>query len=279
MARSVLDCASPLALVKITLGRRCAWSYFRSAMKMLSTEARGDAFTLIELLVVIAIIAILMPIFLPPPSGPKEKALARVCAQNLKTIGNSFAAWSQEHEGKLPMQISITNGGTRELISDGSAIVHFQTLTNSKLEFVHHSSKLISRDGKVLYEPYAITNWGMEPDLLVCLGDANRYRSIHLEDSITDVADTNISYFVGLDASLNNPNSILAGDRNLQADGEPIKHGLFNVTPNLSLSWSQELHRHHQGNILFADGHVEFSKQPTAVFQRQGLATNRLAIP
>jgi len=246
---------------------------------MHSTETRGDAFTLIELLVVIAIIAILLPIFLPPPSGPKEKALARVCAQNLKTIGNSFTAWSQEHEGKLPMQISITNGGSRELISGGSAVIHFQTLTNSKLKFVHQSSQLlISKDGKVFYEPYAITNWGMEPELLVCLGDANRCHST-LKSSIADVADTNISYFVGLDASLNNPNSILAGDRHLQADGEPIKHGLFNVTPNLSLSWSQELHRHHQGNILFADGHVEFSKQPTAVFQRQGIATNRLAVP
>jgi prepilin-type processing-associated H-X9-DG protein len=119
----------------------------------------------------------------------------------------------------------------------------------------------------------------MVPKQLVCLSDANKYYSIDLKSSIADVADTNISYFVGVDASLNNPNSILAGDRHLQADGEPIKRGLFNVTSNLSLSWSQELHRHHQGNILFADGHVEFSKQPTAVFQRQGLATNRLAVP
>jgi prepilin-type N-terminal cleavage/methylation domain-containing protein len=103
-------------------------------MKTLSTKARIKAFTLIELLLVIAIIAILVPIFLPPPSGRKDKALALICMHNLKTIGESFTAWSQEHEGKLPMQISITNGGTRELISGGSAVVHFQTLTNSKLE-------------------------------------------------------------------------------------------------------------------------------------------------
>jgi prepilin-type N-terminal cleavage/methylation domain-containing protein len=184
-------------------------------MKTVSTRAMNkslpsSAFTLIELLVVIAIIAILVPIFLPPPSGPKEKAMALFCAQNFKTIGNSFTAWSQEHDGKLPMQISITNGGSRELISGGSAVVHFQTLTNSKLEFVQHSSKLISRDGKVSYEPYAITNWGMVPKQLVCRSDANRYYSIDLKSSIADVADTNISYFVGLDASLNNPNSILA---------------------------------------------------------------------
>jgi prepilin-type N-terminal cleavage/methylation domain-containing protein/prepilin-type processing-associated H-X9-DG protein len=248
-------------------------------MKTLSSKRKIEAFTLIELLVVIAIIAILLPIFIGPPSGSKERARALVCAQNLKTIGNSFTAWSQEHEGKLPMQTSVTNGGSRELISGGSAVVHFQTLTNSKLGFVHHSSKLISMDGKVSYEPYAITNRGIEPKRLICFGDASRYYSIDPQSSIVDVADTNISYFVGVDASLNSPNSILAGDRHLQADGESIKPGLFNVTPNLSLSWSQELHRHHQGNILFADGHVEFSKQPTAVFQRQGLATNRLAVP
>jgi len=250
-------------------------------MKTLSTKRKVEAFTLVELLLVIAIIAILAALFLPTVGvrGGERRVL---CAYNLKRIGNSFTIWSQEHEGKLPMQISITNGGSRELISGGSAVVHFQTLTNSKLKFVHQDSKLISRDGKVLYEPYVITNWGMEPKLLICLGDANRYYSIDLKSSIADVADTNISYFVGLDASLNNPNSILAGDRHLQAGGEPIKPGLFAVTPNLSLGWTKELHPSlRQGNILFADGHVEFlnTKGVNWALRNQNAATNRLAIP
>jgi prepilin-type N-terminal cleavage/methylation domain-containing protein/prepilin-type processing-associated H-X9-DG protein len=251
----------------------------RLAMKTLSTKARIEAFTLIELLLVIAIIAILAALFLPTSGGP-GKARMIICAHNLKTIGNSFTAWSQEHEGKLPMQISITNGGSMEFIASGSAVVHFQTLTNSGLELVERGTKYFIRDGKNAYEPYSIINHGMKRELLVCPSDTSRRDSIYLTNSIADMVDTNISYFVGLDASLSNSNSILAGDRHLQAGGEPIKPGLFVVTPNLSLGWTKELHPSlQQGNILFADGHVEFSKKPSAAFQQQGLGTNRLAVP
>jgi prepilin-type N-terminal cleavage/methylation domain-containing protein/prepilin-type processing-associated H-X9-DG protein len=248
-------------------------------MKMLSTVARGAAFTLIELLVVSAIIAILAALFLPTSDGP-GKARMIICARNLKTIGNSFTAWSQEHEGKLPMQVSITNGGSMEFIAGGSAVVHFQMLTNSGLELVERGIKDFIRNGKNAYELYSITNHGMKRELLVCPSDTSRRHSIYLTNSIAVMVDTNISYFVGLDASLSNPNSILAGDRHLQAGGEPIKPGLFTVTPNLSLGWTKELHPSIQkGNILFVDGHVEFSKKPATAFQKQGLGTNHLAVP
>ena len=248
-------------------------------MKMLSTDARGDAFTLIELLLVIAIIAILAALFLPTSGGP-GKAWMIICAHNLKTIGNSFTAWSQEHEGKLPMQVSITNGGSMEFIASGSAVVHFQMLTNSGLELVERGTKYLTRDGKDVNELYSITNYEIKLGLLVCPSDMSRRDSIYSKNSIADVANTNISYFVGLDASLNNSNSILAGDRHLRMGEEPVKPGLFAVTPNLSLGWTKELHPSlQQGNILFVDGHVEFPRNPSASFQKQGLGTNHLAVP
>jgi prepilin-type N-terminal cleavage/methylation domain-containing protein/prepilin-type processing-associated H-X9-DG protein len=248
-------------------------------MKKLRANAKVEAFTLIELLVVIAIIAVLASLLLPANSG-RGKAKAYACSSNLKTIGNSFTMWSQEHRGSLPMQIAITNGGSMELISSGSAAVHFLTLTNSKLELVHQRQEIITRDGKDHYWTHSITNYGLQRDMLNCPSDRSRRDSLYLKNSFSEITDTNISYFVGVDASLNNPNSILAGDRHLQAGGEPIKAGLFTVTPNLTLNWTKELHPSFQkGNVLFADGHVEFMKKLTVAVQNQSLATNRLAVP
>jgi len=250
-------------------------------MKRISIKARVEAFTLIELLVVIAIIAILAALLLPTDYNKKGRAKAAQCAFELKTIGNNFSIWSQEHWGKLPMRISITNGGTMELIPSGSAAVHFLTLTNSKLAFVESGTRWITNtNGRDLYVPYSTTNYGLKRDLLICPSDTSRRDSIFLKKSFSEVTDTNISYFVSLDASLNNTNSILAGDRHLQAGGEPIKPGLFTVSPNLTLSWTKELHPSFQkGNVLFTDGHVEFVKKLNFTVQSQPPATNRLAIP
>jgi prepilin-type N-terminal cleavage/methylation domain-containing protein/prepilin-type processing-associated H-X9-DG protein len=248
-------------------------------MKTLSAKSKVEAFTLIELLAAIAIIAILAALFLPTHGG-RGSASRFVCAYNLNTIGNNFTLWSQEHEGKLPMQVSITNGGSMEFIAGGSAVIHFQMLTNSGLELVQSGVTTFTRDGKNVNQLYAITNRGLKAELLVCPSDTTRRDAMYHPKSIADMADTNISYFVRLDASLSNSNSILAGDRHLRAGGEPVKPGLFAVTPGLSLGWTKELHPSVQkGNILFVDGHVEFSRKPSVAFQKQGLGANRLAVP
>lgn len=97
-------------------------------------------------------------------------------------------------------------------------------------------------------------------------------------------SDRNISYFLSMDATKGSPSILLAGDRNLEAAGQPVKPGLFSLTTNATISWTGELHNQGKtlmgGNLLFADGHVETvrGKLP-AVIQRQNLATNRLAFP
>jgi prepilin-type processing-associated H-X9-DG protein len=49
------------------------------------------------------------------------------------------------------------------------------------------------------------------------------------------------------------------------------------------VSWTGELHKQTQspgGNLLFVDGHVAWKgSNLAAVIQKQGLATNRLAMP
>jgi prepilin-type processing-associated H-X9-DG protein len=100
--------------------------------------------------------------------------------------------------------------------------------------------------------------------------------------NFNNLTRNNLSYFLNGDVSLSNlPNaSISAGDRNLQANGQPVSPGLFVLTTNLDVSWTHELHRI-GGNVAFADGHVEFSRTTglNALVQRQSIATNRLLVP
>ncbi len=60
-------------------------------------------FTLIELLVVIAIIALLLAIIAPALKAVKEQARKIYCKNNLKQIGLSMKIYSEEEDGKLPL--------------------------------------------------------------------------------------------------------------------------------------------------------------------------------
>ncbi len=66
---------------------------------------RQRAFTLIELLVVIAIIAVLMAILIPALQRVKRQAAAVVCKSNLHTWGMIWHMYTQDHEGKFPVDI------------------------------------------------------------------------------------------------------------------------------------------------------------------------------
>ena len=220
-----------------------------------------------------------------PPVGGKRRAQQINCAMNLKSIDENFVAWSQTHGGKLPMQVPSKDGGTLDFIQSGSASVHFLVLTNSGRIFVHHDIVGYSQDGTNYQRINSYTNYGIEPRSLACPSD-ERCDSIYLKKSVSEFTNTNISYFVGVDATLNNPKSILAGDRDLQIDGISTKPGLLDLAIKSTVGWSQELHYSKStttagGNILFADGHVDFlkSKQLNSVFQSQGLAKNRFAVP
>jgi prepilin-type processing-associated H-X9-DG protein len=232
------------------------------------------------LLVIIGIIAIIAAMLLPPTGG-KRKAQQINCMLNLKEIDASFVEWSQSHDGKLPMQVSAKDGGSMDFIQSGSAAIHFLALTNSDQSFVHREIVTFEQNGTNCQKLNSYTNYGIEPRMLICPSDQNRFYTFD-KKNISDVIDTNISYFVGVDATLNNPKSIFIGDRNLEVNGAPTKSGLLELTPKSSVGWTEELHYSKSsgdcGNILLADGHVEFLKSKTlnASFQS---GTNRLAVP
>jgi prepilin-type processing-associated H-X9-DG protein len=117
--------------------------------------------------------------------------------------------------------------------------------------------------------------------LLCCPADTKKVAATNFGAGLSD---QNVSYFFSVDATMANSSVLLAGDRNLQTAGQPLKPGLAAITTNTPLGWTPGLHYNIgkvlRGNILFTDGHVEQLRTDlTAIVQRQGLATNRLAIP
>src|SRR5688500_15359179 len=74
------------------------------------------------------------------------------------------------------------------------------------------------------------------------------------------LSNTNISYFVSLDASLSTPNKILAGDRFLSTNDQPFS-GILVVANWQALCWVEGGH-HRTGNTVMSDGSVaQFSTE------------------
>jgi len=121
----------------------------------------------------------------------------------------------------------------------------------------------------------------IQPKRLICPTDNSRSEAEDYEH----FGNRNLSYFASLTTPTNVPaSSVLAGDRHLQADGKPVKPGLFINSRNMNMGWTHELHSNSGGAtlgvLLFADGHGETKReQLTEVFQRGNLATNLLVIP
>ena len=171
-----------------------------------------------------------------------------ICLSHQKQIDLALIIYSGDY-GAFPMRISVTNGGTKELLNSGHTVPHFAALKAYKIQ----------------------------PQLFICPFETDRKAATNFES----VSDLNLSYFVNADASTNNPSqTILTGDRFLQIKGHPVPHGLLMVTRNQDLSWTPNFHA--KGGCLgFADGHIEFSHNNNlpSLIAAQPLATNHFSIP
>jgi competence protein ComGC len=216
-------------------------------MKLRLMEKRG-ALTRVEVLVIIAAVVLLALCLMPALARAKAKAGRICCNCNLKQIGMSFKIWAGDHQDNYPMQAVATNGGTMELVAAGLVFPHFAVLSNE------------------LCTPY----------VLVCPADKSRTRATNFDN----LSNANVSYFLGLDAGETNPQMFLAGDSNLEIDGQPVPSGILNLWTNSAVGWTAERHIR-CGNIALADGSTQqFSNAKLReALANTGMATNRLAIP
>jgi prepilin-type N-terminal cleavage/methylation domain-containing protein len=225
------------------------------AMKTLPAKAKISGLTLIEVLVVIFVLAILAAMLLPAlvGGGPHSTPKTILCEENQRQIAVGFIMWKEDNAGKFPWQISSTNNGTMEFISDGQASSQFRAI----LDYVKG------------YKTY------------ICPTDTIK----HAATNNGSFNDENVSYFVNFNSGTNDMVSIFTGGRHLEANYKPVKPGLFVYSNSMAMNWTLELHGKIKaapiGVISFLDGHGEVVRglNLNSIFQRQGSTTNRLAVP
>jgi competence protein ComGC len=218
-------------------------------MKPRLSKKRNSGMTLFEVGVVIAVVMLMAIVLLPRLTTPNVRYGKINCVNNLKQIGLAYRIWEGDNGDVYPMGISVTNGGSMEMVATGNVVQTFLVMSNEL------------GTSKILYCPedkaHTITNM------------------------FAGLANSNISYFVGVDVTNEiNPQMIISGDSNFENAGVPVKSGLWQFWTNDPVNWSATRHAG-MGYIGLADGSVQ---EATTSYLRQmvqqtGLATNRLAIP
>ena len=70
------------------------------------------------------------------------------------------------------------------------------------------------------------------------------------------LSSANISFFIGLNSSSNEPRAILSGDRNVTIDSRRANSGRIRIATNSILGWDSTQH-HYLGNLCMGDGSVQ----------------------
>lgn len=205
---------------------------------------RPAGFTLVEMLVVIGIIGTLAALLLPALSAAKMRATRIVCINNLRQVGLGFHMFLHDHDSKLPMQVSVDEGGSYEYVQYGLSV-------GGQFYTTYHSFDVLS-------------NQDILPAQLVCPADASRDYATNMPS----LQNYNLSYCLGANADYGHASSVLAGDRNVivQIPNSPT---IQVIQPGSHLQWTSELHRY-KGNVLMVDGHVDEWNQQRLFANTQG---------
>lgn len=180
---------------------------------------------LVNLIAIILAITILFITGIMLINNLKPKTAQRSCLNNLKILSIEFLRYSYDHHRKYPFQISTNKAGTKEMIYNPNKI----------------------------YESFIIPKYMInDPKILKCPIDYRRSENI-----LTNVRNTNISYFITLNAKPNVNNMTLFGDRNIRYTEKYKSNVIFTNNGARYISWDAKVGLHgNYGNIIFTDGHI-----------------------
>jgi len=204
-------------------------------------EERGrQALTLIEVAVIVAILAVLALLFLPSLDRAKRKSQRITCANNLKQIGIATRLFATRSGDRSPMSVQ-TNLDSEVGQFPGS---------------VGPSNWV--RDPRHFYQ--AAAHESATPRVVVCPADPRAALETTGGASTAPPRPLSVpweksSYFVSADGEESRPQTLLAGDRNVTLDGQPVPPGWVLFSSKQALGWTDEMHRR-MGNVLLSDGSV-----------------------
>ena len=101
----------------------------KQVMKLRLSKNRSAGLTLFEVGVVIAIVLILVVLILPRLARARTASHIN-CINNLKQVGLACRIWEGDNGDLYPMAVSVTSGGSREMVTTGNVVQTFQVMSN-----------------------------------------------------------------------------------------------------------------------------------------------------
>jgi len=203
--------------------------------------------TLTEVILAVFVVLLLAAILLPA-LAPMQRRSSRIgCVNNLKEVGLAYKIWSNDNNDRYPAQTSVITGGAMELAATGNVVAVYQCMSNEL----------------------------STPKILYCYNDTSHRPATNF---LVGFTAKNISYFAGLDASPDQPQTVLTGDANLELNDQPVGPGVLSLGTNI-FTWTKDRHQF-GGNVALSDGSAASIRQ-IGISPATGalIETNRLAIP
>jgi prepilin-type processing-associated H-X9-DG protein len=214
-------------------------------MKTWGAHKWDRAITLVETLIVISVVAFLALLVIPADGNCKCKAVRINCASNLKQVALAYRIWEGDNGDKYPAEVYTNELGALQF---ANVFRYYQVMSNE------------------------LNN----PKVVVCPADQKHTAATNFT---SDFNDSHVSYFMGVGAVETMPQTLLAGDYNID-NGIPTANHFLDLTTNQTVRWTHEVHED-AGNVALADGSVQqwTSSALQSALTHTGLATNRLMFP